>query len=380
VTTETALQQQPTETASTRQGFYLPGLDALRFYAFFAVFVMHCSPATLLELGFPVGLKNTLYVGAHSALGYGVPVFFCLSSFLITTLLLQEKEKTGKVHVTKFYVRRILRIWPVYYLSLLIGTVAVPLLHGQPPDYHWLAWLGTFAGNMHMSSPDHPPFSVAVLWSVCVEEQFYLVWPWVVRFLNRRVLERFALALVITAPLIRAFQGMDGITEWDIWFKTATHIDCFGLGALVALHWDSLTIERLSRYRVPLVSLGLLVTVGQATYAPFPGVNDYILGPLQTASYSLVALAAAMFVIAAGKRETSGSPVLLAGGKVSYGLYAYHGTVVQETGPLVYGWFWPLGFALRLVLILAWAPVSYRLMEKPLLNLKKKLQIVKSGN
>lgn len=155
---------------------YFPNLDGLRFYAFLAVFFAHSFWTEFdymrLNPAFHF-LKEVAYKGV-----LGVNFFFVLSGFLITYLLLEEKAATGKVNIPAFYMRRILRIWPLYYFVVFVGFVVVPFVQsrlGQPtPErgniLYYLAFLGNF---------DVKPTSavLGILWSIAVEEQFYLVWP-----------------------------------------------------------------------------------------------------------------------------------------------------------------------------------------------------------
>ncbi len=156
--------------------FHFPNLDGLRFYAFLAVFFAHSfwtefdyiSTNPLFKL-----LKETAYKGV-----LGVNFFFVLSGFLITYLLLEEKAATGKIDILAFYMRRILRIWPLYYFVVFIGFAIIPFVQsklGQPtPEKGNLLYYLAFISNF-----DVKPTSavLGILWSISVEEQFYLVWP-----------------------------------------------------------------------------------------------------------------------------------------------------------------------------------------------------------
>lgn len=164
---------------------YFPNLDGLRFYAFLAVFFAHSfwtefdyisqNPAF-------AWMKDVAYKGVS-----GVNFFFVLSGFLITYLLLAEKEKTGRIDIGAFYMRRILRIWPLYYFVVFVGFVVIPFVQAKlgqaTPEkaniFYYLAFIGNF---------DVKPTSavLGILWSIAVEEQFYLVWPIVFRLVPSR--------------------------------------------------------------------------------------------------------------------------------------------------------------------------------------------------
>lgn len=180
---------------------YFPNLDGLRFYAFLAVFLAHSfwtefdyirnNPAFHL-------LKETTYKGVM-----GVNFFFVLSGFLITYLLLEEKEVSGKTDIGAFYMRRILRIWPLYYFVVLIGFVTIPFVQarlGQPtPEKANIWYYIFFIGNF-----DVKPTSavLGILWSISVEEQFYLVWPLLFSIVPARFYRfMFPIIIAIAIPL-----------------------------------------------------------------------------------------------------------------------------------------------------------------------------------
>jgi peptidoglycan/LPS O-acetylase OafA/YrhL len=145
--------------------FYLPQLDGLRFLAFASVFLAHGmwgTPRPWLARLQPVG-------------NYGVDLFFVLSSYLLTTLLLREQAATGRIHVIAFWLRRGLRIWPLYVAVVLGLAVATSL------SWWYVLGLATFAFNWQLTVPftGTPALLTAMtlLWSLSVEEQFYWVWP-----------------------------------------------------------------------------------------------------------------------------------------------------------------------------------------------------------
>lgn len=369
------------DDAARHDRFYLPALDSLRLVAWLMVFLVHVLPERVSFLHAP--LAAFIYSGVRASGGYGVSVFFCLSAFLITRLLLLERERTGGIAVPQFYARRILRIWPVYYLTLLVGCLVVPRLTGTPlPAAYWLGWLGMFTGNFVMSREHQALIAIAPLWSVCVEEQFYIVWPWAVKQLSPRWLVGLCSAVLLLAPLYRALAASHGGLQWDIWFKTATHLDCFAAGALLAVYWERLQAPRLTRWGPAAMALGAIVIVSQALYAPLSAVDNPA-GPLGAASYSLIALAGTLLVWAVGVRP-AGAPSWLSrvtryGGRISYGLYCYHGVVLNLTLPLLGSISMYALILLRFVLTWLVASASFAWYEQAFLRLKGKFQRVRSG-
>src|SRR5687768_15938724 len=187
--------QQPTSAFASveKEKVFFPNLDGLRFFSFFAVFLYHTY------LTFFNNIKE-VHSDAYGVTAFlfkngnlGVNFFFVLSGFLITFLLIKEREFKGTIHVPNFYVRRILRIWPLFYLCVFIGFIIFPIIKkmsgGVPMEVAQPIYYIFFANNfdfMH-SWPTKPDATIlSVLWSVAVEEQFYLTWPVILRFTPAR--------------------------------------------------------------------------------------------------------------------------------------------------------------------------------------------------
>ena len=164
-----------------KEKIFFPNLDGLRFFSFLVVFFSHIFATDydhIKQQEWYQILKVKLF---HDG-DIGVSFFFVLSGFLITYLLIKEKEYTGSIHVFSFYVRRALRIWPLYYFMVLFGFVAFPFLKslfGERPDETADPFLCSFFLNNFDRVINGPPDSsvLSVLWSVAIEEQFYLFWP-----------------------------------------------------------------------------------------------------------------------------------------------------------------------------------------------------------
>ena len=176
---------------------YFPELDGMRFIAFLLVYLFHQGiPWPVLAR--LVGDTATRRLQENG--GYGVQLFFILSGYLITTLLLREEARYGRIALRAFWIRRILRIWPLYYLIVLIGFFVIFPFGPQFTVASFLATLKThflpfvlFLGNWSMLLINPiPSDSLSVLWSVCVEEQFYLIVPLLIAL----VMPRFRIALV----------------------------------------------------------------------------------------------------------------------------------------------------------------------------------------
>ncbi len=165
---------------------FFENLDGLRFFSFLSVFLFHSfyTESILVQQNkFYLFLTDRLFENGN----LGVNFFFVLSGFLITFLLIEEKEKTGKINVVSFWVRRILRIWPLFYFAVFFGFYIFPFLKslfGQVPnetaniEYYLL-----FLNNFDFIKNGLPDASIlGVLWSVAIEEQFYFIWPMILYF------------------------------------------------------------------------------------------------------------------------------------------------------------------------------------------------------
>ncbi len=160
---------------------YFKNLDGLRFLCFLAVFFyhsFHTEVTSIKDSSIYLFLTKTLFTNGN----LGVNFFFVLSGFLITYLLIIEKKSNNQINLKNFWMRRVLRIWPLFYFCLLFGFFAFPFiksLFGQSSaETANLSYYLLFANNFDIIKNGLPDASVlGVLWSIAIEEQFYLVWP-----------------------------------------------------------------------------------------------------------------------------------------------------------------------------------------------------------
>jgi peptidoglycan/LPS O-acetylase OafA/YrhL len=197
---------------------FFPNLDGLRFIAFALVFSEHViwGAVRLLDIKSPL-LLHVLYTSLCNG-KMGVSVFFVLSGFLITYLILSEIKLTGSIHVGSFYIRRFLRIWPLYYALLLFTFFIYPLvqslMHAHPEPLGLDArYYYTFLGNFDMIRLAHenlPGSTLAgVTWSVAVEEQFYLIWPLLFFFLPENKYILIFCTFILASFFFRWFHHSD---------------------------------------------------------------------------------------------------------------------------------------------------------------------------
>jgi peptidoglycan/LPS O-acetylase OafA/YrhL len=376
--------------------FYLPELDILRFFAFLAVFTTHVANRSLFALN-PAGLAGS----------FGVDLFFALSSYLITRLLLREQQVAGHVDVRAFYVRRILRIWPLYffYLGLVFCVSRLIYAHGSrvlvasisyiSPGYFLTMLL--LCGNFAMGIWGEVGLLLSPLWSLCVEEQFYLVWPQTVRRASRATLVAIAVGMLVVSIVARLIAPMLGYRGVPVWLFTFTRLDPIAAGILLALAPASLCTGLGRTSRAILVLLGVACWWFAAAWC---NVRSPVATTLQMGlGYPASALGSVAFLAAALGAGDPNSQFLLKRwliylGKISYGLYVYHGFVISMTRYLDYELmtYWQSRLGSPPSIIAVWllyivgsfsltvivASCSYRWLEAPFLRLKRRFTTVAS--
>lgn len=362
-----------------RQAFYIPALDGLRVVAFLMVFFHHRIPDQIPVGGWVTGDIAQWYNGLWRALAHGVPLFFVLSAYLITTLLLVEKERTGRVRIGDFYLRRILRIWPLYFTIIVLAVLWSNWRDTVPLRLDEILRFITLNGNFGAAGGAVYPLSIVILWSVCVEEQFYLVWPWFVKTCSRKGLAYVAVALVAVGLASRVYLAVHHHPWQVFWFATQCQLDCFGYGVLLALFGARLTVSAAVR-RVMFFGAFLLMVL---VVRYFPTVAVDHVGIPSAVAYTLVAALAGALVALTASRGDSTKGLLasrsIAGtGKITYGLYCYHALIILIVEELPLRNLW-LILVVRLLATGVVAYLSFRYLESPFLRLRRKFQPVRSG-
>jgi peptidoglycan/LPS O-acetylase OafA/YrhL len=355
------------ETAGTpRRVDQLPALDGVRGAAALLVVFFHYFKDHPLSGGI---IENSIQ--RLSAAGQtGVDLFFVLSGFLITRILLSTRGSTS--YFSHFYIRRSLRIWPLYYAYLCVALLLLPWLQGaSPPPFstHWWWWafLQNIPPMFHV--PDAGP---SHYWSLAVEEHFYLFWPLLVSLLPKRRLVWVSWGLILLSLLARPPMMALGLSTFEC---TLTRLDALSMGTLLAL-WEPAFRQTPERWRRRFVMgfwtlLGLLIPV----FAFAGGTSSYW---VQLFKYPLIG---GFYMCALGtllclptKHALAGllaSPVPCLVGTLSFGLYVYHPLCLWLAGswlPAAHqAWGLPLGLALSLAI----AALSFLCLERPFLRLKR---------
>lgn len=359
----------------------LPALDGLRGVAILVVMVHN-----LLFIAPGGDLFGRVLVAVADRGWIGVQLFFALSGFLITRILIASREATN--YFSSFYARRTLRIFPLYYATLLVIFVLLPALDALPEGFirHPQRELAMWLYLTNWVQPFHPgQGSIPHLWSLAVEEQFYLLWPLVVRWLSTAALLRSCVVLALGSLLFRALLQWQGADFEVIYQFTPSRIDALVLGAAVACRWalPGVAPGRGDAAKAGWAALavfvgGALATRGYAAHLPLT----------QTLGYSALSVSAACALWAINSRAPDRpalplleSRALRALGRYSYGLYLLHVPLhvlvgVPWLGPTT-GWAWPqalvyLTAMLALSLAAAWA--SYHGFERWFLDAKRRFE------
>jgi peptidoglycan/LPS O-acetylase OafA/YrhL len=369
--------------ATTSKTVYLPGLNGLRAIAALAVVISHIT----LGLG-EFGLNNKIFGtdmdGNASGLllaGYGVTIFFTLSGFLITFLLLKEKEVAGHLRVKDFYIRRMLRIWPLYYLYFVIciATIlgyGISFSEGSIPFYVFLA------ANIPFIVNETLPF-LAHYWSLGVEEQFYLFFPQLAKQSNKRLL-KVAVVLIFVLLFVKFIfwvlyrqYGME--LPFLALSVTRFHTMLIGVvGAILYYHKHRRFLSLATHKVTQIIAWTSIFLIAINKFHIFSVIDQELI--------SVVAL----FLIM-GQITKTNSLINLENktcdfiGKISYGIYVIHPILIFYFARLL-GHFpdtipsYLLLYFLIIFSTIFLAYLSYEFYEKKFLKAKRKYTIVKSSN
>lgn len=358
-----------------KSSVYLPGLNGLRAIAAMSVVIAHVSERGIADFGLP-------YLFDLPMAGYGVTLFFVISGFLITYLLLQEVRNKQTIDIKKFYLRRILRICPIYYLFILASILTFILLHKTTEIFVKELWLyAFFAANVPFIFQN----GILILvhyWSIGVEEQFYLFWPWVVRGSKNKLLK---IAIVLFALLFAvkiALWLCLGASSYLYRFLMITRFHCMMIGAIGAILFFQSKFRIISLFSnkfIQLFSWILFVSMGfNIIQIPAPIGQEII-------SFASLSMIMGQVTIK-GRLFNLENRLCDFIGKISYGIYVIHPLIILLLSKLYIN----LKVDMDLKYILVYSSVvgatiftawlSYSYFEKPFLKLKTKFAVVKSSN
>lgn len=352
------------------KSIHLPGLNGLRAIAALSVMWGHTFQSDFGNWGVE---GFVLPVVAD-----GVTLFFVISGFLITFLLLNEQKQSHSISIPKFYMRRVLRIWPIYYLYMIVAVLVTSTWNNPNIWYYCF-----FAANI--------PFILTVgiwpivhYWSIGVEEQFYLLWPWLVKSTrgdNKRLLVAAIVVCLIWLACKWGLYLTCGTTSFYRFFAV-TRFDCMMLGAIGAILYfkGNKTFSCVFQNRILGLVCFILLLCSQlwAGYMPAP------IRPQVIAVLSLVCILSQLKSPIINLENRVCDFV----GKISYGIYVIHPLLVFSLSSLYRNASinLPRGISIALIysivtavtIIVAW--ISYRFYETPFLKLKSRFAIIHSRN
>lgn len=368
------------KTASLSTTIYLPGLNGLRAIAAIAVVLSHTTLG-LGEFGLNPNILGTDAQGNAKGLSLannGVTIFFTLSGFLITYLLLREKE-LHPLRVRDFYVRRVLRIWPLYYLYL--GAAIITVLHfGLPYDGKSLPFYLLLAANIPFIIGNTFPF-VAHYWSLGVEEQFYLFFPQLARLSNQKLL-RVSVFLIFGLLLLKGVFGVLG-KKYGISIPylaitvTRFHVMLIGVvGAILYYYNNSIFMTIATHKLTQLLSWFCMLLIA---------LNYFRIGFVDAELVSVIALFLIVGQVTKKGLINLENKICDFVGKISYGVYVIHPLLIFLLAKTIGGLpdtfsSYLLVYTMIMAATLVVAYLSYQYYEKPFLRLKAKFTTVKSSN
>ncbi len=317
----------------------------------------------------------------------GVDLFFVLSGFLITGILLQTKQ--SPVYYRSFFARRFLRIFPLYYLYIIL---AIAKYHASFTKFD-AASLMFFYYNWQASHLGHHLPEVNSLWSLAVEEQFYILWPTIVLFFRKRVLAWLSIAGIVVALVLRLIILPHSTGFQHAYYVTPCRMDALLLGALLAIaHTDAILWRRLQRLAAPAAGVALagLLCIALWTGHFYDYVTPNTLGGLRHSSIMVLGPGCTLLAVFFGMLlvKCTGQGAIFRGfnwfplrriGKYSYGMYMLHWPMMQfvtthiiaRVGHLPFDGAAILNFVLLVTFSFAGAYVSFHIFERYFLRLKR---------
>jgi peptidoglycan/LPS O-acetylase OafA/YrhL len=369
---------------------FFPNLDGWRFLAFFAVFLVHC-----FHVDYEYQKKTAMYDLVRYHLfrngDLGMYFFFVLSGFLITFLLLKEQKLNGVIHIKSFYIRRALRIWPLYFFCVFFGFVIFPWIKSifgeVPNETAHPIWYIAFLSNFDLIRNGLPDCSVlGVLWSVSIEEQFYFVWPLLLFLLPSKHYPKIFLFVIGGSLVYRIFHhdypnrelntfcvisdmAIGGLSAWGVLNseKFLDRIKNLGRPALVVLY---ICFGLIFFFR-HLIFSGVWLVVPERLF--MAGIFAIVILEQNYCDRSLF--------------KMKNLKLITKLGKYAYGLYCLHfiAILVQIRIGLYFhftsqAWILFFGPLLAFLLAVAIAMASYHLVEVRFLRLKEKFAFITRGN
>jgi peptidoglycan/LPS O-acetylase OafA/YrhL len=383
-----AMMQELTEQ---QKPVFFPTLDVLRFIAAFGVIIAHGFGAMTGGYGNPSWLikspeatqdLNMAGMYAHrfaTNLSIGVDLFFIISGFLITYLLIREKDKSGTINIPKFYIRRALRIWPLYFFLILCAPFLLKWL--DQPSYQGYVWQATFMSNFRVISVNDFEFPFAHFWSISVEEHFYLFWPVLLFFIPIRKMPVAFAAVIFASFLFRMYIMIYGERNYyHYYLNTFSRMDEMAIGGWIGWLYFQKKIElRIPGFVRLIAYTALIILLVLQHRFDYNNQIDPLFRKYIYIGFMLFVFADFLFNSRfAAKMQKPG--VLHYLGKISFGLYMYHNMLIapitMKLMPYIGSnnkWVFATIYLSLTILVSA---LSYELFEKRILKYKDKFAII----
>jgi peptidoglycan/LPS O-acetylase OafA/YrhL len=356
--------------------FYFPQLDGLRFFAFLLVFIHHHN---LLE--------NHKYLSFLHTFGWiGVDLFFVLSSFLITKLLIKEYENNNAISYKKFYLRRLLRIWPLYFSFIFFSIIIHFIKNGGFENIYLLRLFGllTFSDNLLALKYGYNPFPyISHFWTITYEEQFYILIPFVIMKLIRSTIKIKIITLISNLFLFSIIRFVFIALDFPhpaIWVLPITHFESIIFGIVIAFGG----FEILKNYINPIYC-GLIGVIFFVFICLLPNLDK--ISYLLILSYTFVGISTSFILFSVLNSENLSkflsNKILVFLGKRSFGLYVFHFFGNEMALIILHKLNIPktyliISFFLSLTITIILSIISYKYIEIPFLKIKKKFEMVYS--
>lgn len=358
-----------------KQSYYRPELDALRFFAFLCVFEHHYLYYAYSSL--PKILKHVQQAG-----GFGVCLFFLLSAYLITSLLWKERAATQTVHLKAFYLRRILRIWPLYFAFLAFGFLLGRLKHAFAIEPSRMLAFLFLAGNWYAGVFGWTANPVSPLWSISIEEQFYLLMPSLARKAKAATLIGVSVAVILASYLTLGWLGIhQAAVTTAVWTNSLVQFQFFAAGCILATVLEGKLPVISNWLRAVMMAGGVALWILAARIG-VESASGSLSAAALCSGYLLVLLGTLVIFLSFLGIKLAIPKFILYLGQISYGLYVFHLFVLLCVDSTRHYWDSSLAYSVRgvagLLITILVASLSYEYFEKPFLRYKDRFTFVKS--
>lgn len=364
---------------------YFKHLDSIRFIAAMMIVVLHAYGTyqdwfgkQIINFESPILTKISNQFIQN--LGIGVDIFFLLSGFLITYILLEEKKHNDSINILYFMIRRSFRIWPLYFLIIGVTPFLVAWLGVEKPEY-WSNIL--FINNFRAIETGLWTYPFSHFWSIAIEEHFYLIWPFIVAFTPKNKMLSVSYILILTSIVFRLYFSFTTENSYGwIYLHTLSRMDVLIIGGIIAYYYSEKPFEVKLSYTVRLLLIAILIiSLSIEQYSNWE--TQFMAGFKKYFYIILIGLIMLDYNFnSALKYRLSNFSIFNYLGKVSYGIYMYHNVLsviiikkvmyrIESESSLIF-------FMLMISFSILVPIISYELFEKHFLKIASRYRIMRS--